>query len=83
MEEEKNIISAARETLGGGGGGAGGGITPPFITTCTSSLIRSIKHGRDNSKGAGPIGVCGAGLGRMLINGRETERRSIKHEQSH
>lgn len=47
---------------------AGGGLllaemflcqTPPFIITCaSSSLIRSIKHGRDNSKGVGCTGVC-------------------------
>lgn len=54
--------SGAREVLGGGEAGGGlllAGIflcqTPPFIITCASSLIRSIKHGRDNSKGVGCI----------------------------
>lgn len=82
--------SGAREALGGGE--AGGALllaemvlcqTPPFIITCAASLIRSIKHGRDNSKGVGCIRVSVCVEQQMLINGCETERRSIKHMQSH
>lgn len=67
--------------------GWGGGVSSSLGCFCVKRLLSSSPApprslGASNTGGTTARG-CGAGVGRMLINGWETERRSIKHMQSH